>query len=476
MIFKDLSLKRLQGCISKDVPNLKPFLFSRAQKHYVRFFVPTALQEHFKKKYLIFALGSGAGHEIRLKAHQLEHELTNRCNKLLQNDGMKNSRRGRKLTAQEFDVSFDDDGIHFSDIDSDDDLRRAKELLEFSNSLPKINPAPVSVSQQKLRALADALLAEQEKKKKKEVKGLKLIELVDKYFLLKSHLKPATAQAYKNTIIEFQKFLRNPNVTSILVSDVTRYQEHLAQNKNSTRTIDNKIGNIRVLFNFAIKQGHYFEKNPAENRALLTKKQRIAGGFAKFEIEEVTQIFTAEEFTREKERDPDFYYLCILGLITGCRVGELSSLSKKDFKKTIAGTDYIVIKDAKTLAGIRSVPFSSNIYSTGLREFIDSRKDDNVFKYVEREGKGSGNASGKKFTRLLETLNLKRDKLVFHSLRKFLNDYLLKNNVPYEPRCQYVGHEIGDTNVSTYTKQFSEDELLKYIEKSQQEILTSCKL
>ena len=57
-----------------------------------------------------------------------------------------------------------------------------------------------------------------------------------------------------------------------------------------------------------------------------------------------------------------------------------------------------------------------------------------------------------------------------------MNDYLLKNNVPYEPRCQYIGHEIGDTNVATYTKQFSEDELLKYVEKSQQDILASCKL
>lgn len=445
-------------------------MYARGSKNYARFLVPAHLQATIGKRFLVFSLGSGAGHEIRLKAHQLEHYLTT---KLLQNGSMKKLKPRRLHTAKEFDVSFDDDGIHFKDICSDEDLRRAKELLEFSNSLPKRKKAQIDFD-----VINDEFIDTEPLPPPKplKIKGLKLMGLVDKFFLLKSQLKPATAQAYKNCIQEFQQFLKNPNVTDVLISDVTRFQEHLAQNKNSARTIDNKTGILRALFNFAIQQGHYFEKNPAENRALLTKKQKLAGGFAKFEIEEVTQIFTAEEFTREKERDPDFYYLCILALVTGCRVGELSSLSKKDFKKTIAGTDYIVIKDAKTLAGIRSVPFSSNIYSTGLREFIDSRKDDNVFKYVEREGKGSGNASGKKFTRLLETLNLKRDKLVFHSLRKFLNDYLLKNNVPYEPRCQYVGHEIGDTNVSTYTKQFSEDELLKYIEKSQQEILTSCKL
>mgnify|MGYP002347442017 CR=1 FL=1 len=456
---------------------MKPFLFSKGQKHYARFFVPTELREHFGKKYLVFALGAGAGHEIRLKAHQLEHDLTNHCNSLLQNDGMKNSRRGRKLTTQEFDVSFDDDGIHFSDIDSDEDLERAKELLAFANSLPK-KPRVLSPEekkhQEKLRALADALAEQTAPKPKREKeKGLKLMGLVDKYFLLKSHLLPATAQAYKNCCQEFQDFLKNPNITSIMASDVSRFQEYLARKNNSVRTIENKIGLLSSLFNFAIKQSHYFGDNPAEGRALLTKKQRIARGYETFELEEIKQIFTAEEFTRERERDPDFYYLCILGLVTGCRVGELSSLKKSDFKKTPSGTGYITIRVAKTLAGIRSVPFHVGVLGLGLQEFIDS-KNDNVFKYTDREGKGAGNASGKKFTRLLETLKLKREKLVFHSLRKFFNDYLLKNDVPYEPRCQYVGHEIDDTNVKSYTKQFSEDELLRYVEKSQEDILIAC--
>lgn len=445
---------------------MKPFLFSKGQKHYARFFVPIVLREHFGKKYLVFALGAGEGHEIRLKAYQLEHQLTNHCNSL-QNAGM-TLKRKPKARAYEFDVSFDDDGIHFSDIDSDEDLERAKELLAFANSLPK--NSPITPPQEHLQALR-----EQQAPKPVQATGLKLMGLVDKYFLLKSQLLPATAQSYKNCCQEFQDFLKNPNITNIMPSDVSRFQEYLARKKNSVRTIENKIGLLSSLFNFAIKQSHYFAENPAQGRALLTKKQRIARGYETFEIGEIKQIFTAEEFTREKERDPDFYYLCILGLVTGCRVGELSSLKKSDFKKTPTGTDYLTIRVAKTLAGVRSVPFNSSILELGLQEFIDS-KSDNVFKYTERDGKGAGNASGKKFTRLLETLKLKREKLVFHSLRKFFNDYLLKNDVPYEPRCQYIGHEIDDTNVKSYTKQFSEDELLKYVEKSQADILIACNL
>ena len=440
MIFKDLLQKRLQECIPICVSILKPFLFQRGSKNYARFFVPVRFQAKLGKKFLVFALGEGAGHDIRLKAHQLEHYLTTQ---LLHNDAM---------SFDPSNFSFLDvvlrDGTQLKNINNNADLKRAKELLKALGMSP---------SSQALAPVQQVVPLPSPEPAQVQGKGLKMIELVDKFFLLKSHLKSATVQAYKNTALEFQKFLKNPNITSILISDVTRFQEHLASNKNSTRTIDNKIATLRALFNFAIKQGYYFEKNPAENRSLLTKKQRIAGGYEKFELEEIELIFTSKEFKQEKKRDPDFYYLCSLALVTGCRVGELASLTKNDFKKTLTGTTYIKIKDAKTSAGVRSVPFPQ-AHIQGLNEFLET-KTDNVFKYVLREGKGAGNAAGKKFTRLLEILKIKRDKLVFHSLRKFLNDFLLKNDVSYEPRCQFIGHEIDDTNVAIYSKQYSEDEL-----------------
>ena len=71
---------------------------------------------------------------------------------------------------------------------------------------------------------------------------------------------------------------------------------------------------------------------------------------------------------------------------------------------------------------------------------------------------------------------IKREKLVFHSLRKFLNDYLMKNDVPYEPRCQFVGHDIDDTNVAIYSREYTEDELKSYIFEHQIELISKAKL
>jgi len=77
--------------------------------------------------------------------------------------------------------------------------------------------------------------------------ALKLSELLDKFFLLRK-VTPATAQSYKNATDEFSKFLKNPPITRVSVSDVTRWQEHLAEKqKNVPRTIDSKVGVICVF-------------------------------------------------------------------------------------------------------------------------------------------------------------------------------------------------------------------------------------
>lgn len=144
----------------KNGINLEAFFYSRGSKHYARFFVPTHLQATLGKRFLVFALGSGAGHEIRLKAHQIEHYLTTQ---LLQNNGM-------NFPYSKLDLLFSN-GTQLKNINNDD-LRRAKELLKalgMHASAGSQAPAPV----QALQAPEPA-----------QVKGLKLIELVDKFFCL----------------------------------------------------------------------------------------------------------------------------------------------------------------------------------------------------------------------------------------------------------------------------------------------------
>lgn len=285
---------------------------------------------------------------------------------------------------------------------------------------------------------------------------LKLGELVEKYLLLKT-AKQATAAKYRADANELARFLKNPAISRITQSDITRFQEHLAEKKNSKRTVDNKVGTIRALLSFAKKQGYMRNENPAAGRSLQTKRQRTQSGYAIFERDEIAAIFSSEFFKEQQKKDPDYTNAVLLGVFTGCRIGELTNLKREQFKKTENGIHYITIRDSKTVAGVREVPLHPVAYAS-LKDFIESQRD-KIFKYVEREGKGTGNAVGKKFARNLESAHITREKLVFHSLRKFVNNELTKAGVSIEQRCQFIGHELENVNVSTYTNRFSVEAL-----------------
>ena len=326
--------------------------------------------------------------------------------------------------------------------DGDEDHARLMQALQAMQQMqPAQAQAPAPIAAQ---ASAD------------DPTALKLGELLEKFLLLKK-VTQATAIAYKNCIEEISKFLKNPAITRITASDVTRYQEFLAEKGNGVRTIDNKISIVRAVFNFAVKQGYTRNGNPAQNRALLTKKQRLKGGYAIFEKEEIEQFFKSGFFKEQEEKDPDYTTAVLFGLFTGCRIGEITSLKKDNFKKSTTGTNYLVIRDSKTNAGIREVPLHPYLLER-ISEFLD-KKTDKIFKYVEKEGKGTGNAVGKKFARNLEGAKITREKLVFHSLRKFVNNELMKNGVSLENRCQFIGHEIENVNVAIYTNKINVDEL-----------------
>jgi len=331
--------------------------------------------------------------------------------------------------------------------DGPDDHARLMEAIAAMKAMHAGQPAPVAPA---------PLIPPQD-----DPTALKLGELLEKFLLLKQ-VEPATVKGYTNANKEFCKFLNNPPITRIQKSDVSRWMVHLAEKrKNASRTIDTKVGVIKTLFNFAKKQSYIRGDNPAENMNLLTKRQKAKNGWAIFEREELDLLLRSEFFKLRKTSQPDYVCCVILALFTGCRIGEITNLKKDQFKTSPKGIPFFKIRDAKTAAGIREVPLHPFIHEY-MTEFMKN-KPHKIFEYTERDGKGSGNAVGKMFAENLKSAGLTRDKLVFHSLRKYVNNTMLQNNVSLEHRCQFVGHEINNVNVNIYSKIVGVDDLAKTI-------------
>ena len=307
-------------------------------------------------------------------------------------------------------------------------------------------------------------------------RGIKMAELVEQYFKLKKQLKTATSLAYSNVAKEFTQYIKKQYVADITESDVLRYQHYLASadKNNSTRTIDNKIINLHALFKFAIQQRYYNNENPCANKALMTKKQRLNEGFNIFEREEIDAIFNCDFMKVAKEKDKDYFIALYIALFTGMRVSEVASLRKDQFKTTENGTNYIVIRESKTLAGQREIPLYKPFYYF-IKSFLDSKQDE-IFKYEERSGKGAGNALGKKFSRHLQQANITREKLVFHSLRKFTNNEMKRFSVDVEARCQILGHEFDNVNSNIYSNSYSIDYLAEVTQETFENISKIIKL
>lgn len=281
-----------------------------------------------------------------------------------------------------------------------------------------------------------------------------LSETLEKFKTMKK-IEKDTFESYKTTIQEFEKFLKvRMRLHQIDVDHVVGYREMCASTLgNSPRTIDKKVGTLKALFNFAVDQ-RYTAHNPAAIKNLLTKRQKNSDGYAIFEAIEIERIFRNQLYKDERQKDPDFYWCTLLALLTGMRHDEATLLLREQIQQTESGIYYVSIRQGKTNAAQRNVPLPQAFMDHGFLEFINTKEaHEQIFKYQK------GNALGKKFSRTIAACKVNREKLVFHSLRKFLNNALSHNKMPIEARCQFVGHEFDNVNVSTYSNKFNVDEL-----------------
>lgn len=347
------------------------------------------------------------------------------------------------LSPYELDVSRG-----FAKSDSPEDHARMLEAIEALKALHAVQPSLVAQASTALpKPPAD------------DPTALKLDELVEKYLLLRK-VKPATVKSYRGAADELAAFLHNPRITKITASDITRFQEHLATKGNNIRTIDNKTGAVRALLGFAKTQSYTRGDNPASGRALMSRTQKLRGGWATFEQDEIVALLTSGFFRERLTDDVDYTTVVLMALFTACRVGEITALKKEQFKRSRKGVPFITIRDSKTAAGIREVPLHPYIFAR-IAPKLDALASpaSKLFRYKEIEGKGAGNAAGKMLKQNLIAARIDRAKLVFHSLRKYTNNELMQLGVSLEHRCQFAGHEIDSVNVQTYTKTIGVDEL-----------------
>ena len=153
----------------------------------------------------------------------------------------------------------------------------------------------------------------------------------------------------------------------------------------------------------------------------------------------------ATQLLKAAEDDTQLADLIRLAMYSGARREELCSLKVGDVK-----SDRFEIVDAKTEAGIRTVPIHRKL-ATAIKRLVKASKDGYVLSGLKANKNGDrGDMLGKRFTRLKRSLGFD-DRHTFHSWRGTVITILERAGVPEGTVQDIVGHERSTLTGSTYS-------------------------
>lgn len=201
----------------------------------------------------------------------------------------------------------------------------------------------------------------------------------------------------------------------------------------SSATIKRHMVVLSQIWDWAKQHGKCSGDNPF--RIKLPKVKKL--GHLPWETPDLEKLF------RHRPKRDDIVEAFVASLYTGMRLGELCELTWGHVREE-DGVPYILIEDAKTEAGRRTVPVHSKL--AWLLEKERGGDEELVWPTFTPEGPrkaGTGDAS-KLFGAWKTRAGFGR-RFTFHSARKNFVSQLEQNGVAQSEAARLVGHEVGFT-------------------------------
>lgn len=174
-----------------------------------------------------------------------------------------------------------------------------------------------------------------------DAENYKLARIFGQYIEVRK-IKDVTKLDYGIYAKEITPFFKNKDIRLLTEADVNALINHLRiELKNDARTVDNKVGFLRAVINYLIKQGVFFGANPASAKNLVSKRERRQSGTKPIAYNDLKSIFGDERFAKMRHKKPAIYLIVMVGLVTGMRVSSVARLQAIDLKVSMSGTHYV---------------------------------------------------------------------------------------------------------------------------------------
>ena len=225
------------------------------------------------------------------------------------------------------------------------------------------------------------------------------------------------------------------------------------------KTAKNQLMYVNSLLRFACVELEVIQKNPWQGLAIEVPKTVTRRPWKDEELHQLFKqpLFQAYEVPPEGRTGggPAAYWIPIIGIYTGARIGELAQLMVSDITEAdgipvISITDEGEGQSVKTSASRRSIPIHSELIRLGLLEYAEGIRKDNptgsLWPHLNQDTVSPW------FSQYRKNIGLDDKWLDFHSFRHTVRTRLAKAQVQEQLMDTITGHETGgSTGRRVYT-------------------------
>jgi integrase len=306
-------------------------------------------------------------------------------------------------------------------------------------------------------------------------------ELLSK--VIEAHIKehkniwePRGVTQAQSSLNKFLEFIKDKQIGTIEKEHARGYKDYLSSQPNgrggtlSTASINKHLSSVVTLFNWAKDQGFCSKDNPASGLKVKSSRRADEERSA-FTASDLKFIFS-DDYNSLKDKRPDRYFIPLILLHTGARVGEVAQLRADDVKKENGVWCFDIHPSAetsvKTQSSIRLVPIHSFLVQAGLLKYCEEiRKEGHaqLFPALKKSANGYGSAISKWFNKRLREKGITDKKKVLHSTRHTFITKLKQLDIQDHLISELVGHTVESITVGRYGKKLDVKALRKAVEK-----------
>lgn len=267
----------------------------------------------------------------------------------------------------------------------------------------------------------------------------------------------------------FEKFTGNKDIAHLTRDQGDGFRAWLqhADRKTTSKTARDRLTWVKSLLKFAYRELELIPRNPWEGISITarTTMKRRPWGHQELVTLLSTPLFEHYALPTDRKAGADAaYWIPLLGMFTGARIGELAQLRVVDVDidadcPMLGITDEGDQQRVKTAAGIRQIPIHSELIRLGFIDYVRALKLANQIKLwpvlPTREGKPGGYIS-QWFGEFRRSLGLSSQP-DFHSFRHTVRSQLANAAISEQLIDLLLGHEAkGSIGAKVYTHRANE--------------------